>query len=399
MTSDVGVCSRMMPGYQAAVGGRHVGHGVVPAHGGAGVQDVFEDVVGIGAVRAGQLGADVAAGVEELVARQARAVKNGPAARGSRRRILQWKRALTCTWSTRAALVFDVGWTLPQTASSRARIRGSAKASNWRATETLTSRRGRSRARRHPEARAPSRGGRPAWRSRRRARARCSCRNGSRRSRAWRDRRRPPAPAAPGPRNVGSSTRPCRSAASPGTRRSTRADRARCLISSGVSSVSNNALAARELPWDHRGRGPAGGPVPRDSGRVAPEARTSASGQPSGRATCLRPRRPSWVPIKRSTQALSLGPLEQRDDRGQAGRRVGLDGAAGHESAHDRNLRSRCERHGPPLVGRHQRLDAIPDHQGEHRVGRVFLVARQRFSDRPALCSAAAAGGPRPGSA
>ena len=101
---------------------------VVAAHGGARVQDVFENVVGIGTVRAGQLGADVAAGIEELVARQAGAVEDRPALRGVRRWVLAWKRASTCTCATRAALVFDVGWTLPQTASSRGRIRGSAKA-------------------------------------------------------------------------------------------------------------------------------------------------------------------------------------------------------------------------------------------------------------------------------
>ena len=142
MTRDVAVCSRMMPGDQPAVGGRHARQRVVAAHGGARVEDVFEDVVGIGAVRAGQLGADVAAGVEEPVARQAGAVEDGPAARWVRRRIRRWQRAATCTLRSCAAFVFEVGWTLPQTASSRGRIRGSAKACNWRAIETLTSRRG-----------------------------------------------------------------------------------------------------------------------------------------------------------------------------------------------------------------------------------------------------------------
>ena len=91
-----------------------------------------------------------------------------------------------------------------------------------------------------------------------------------------------------------------------------------------------------------RGQGPAEGPVPRRprSGRARSPA--SASGQPSGRATCLRPRRASWVPIKRSTHALSSDAVEHRDDGGQAGPGVCLHGPPGHEPAHDRNLAARA---------------------------------------------------------
>ena len=79
IVSEWSFCSRMMPGDEAAVGGGDVGQGVFACDGGAGVEDVFEDVVGIGPVRAGQLGADVAAGVEEAVALEAGPVEHEPA--------------------------------------------------------------------------------------------------------------------------------------------------------------------------------------------------------------------------------------------------------------------------------------------------------------------------------
>ena len=116
--------------------------GVVAAHGGARVQDVFEDVVGIGAVRAGQLGADVAAGIKELVARQAGAVEDGPAARRVRRRVLSRRRAPTCTWPPGRPWLSRSAGPCPRRLRAARRIRGSPKASNWRAIETLTSRRG-----------------------------------------------------------------------------------------------------------------------------------------------------------------------------------------------------------------------------------------------------------------
>ena len=55
-------------GDEAAVGGRDVGEGVFAGDGRAGVEDVLEDVVAVGPVRARQVGADVAAAVEEAVA-------------------------------------------------------------------------------------------------------------------------------------------------------------------------------------------------------------------------------------------------------------------------------------------------------------------------------------------
>ena len=163
MTSDVGRLLADDAGDQAAVGGRHVGQRVVLADGRAGVENVFEDVVGIGPVRAGELGTDVAASVKEPVARQAGTVEDGPPARQRPRADPGSEASTDLYLLTRSVLVFDVGCTLPQTASSRGRIRGSAKASNWRATVTLISPRGtrpRSTASRAP---APRPGARTAW--------------------------------------------------------------------------------------------------------------------------------------------------------------------------------------------------------------------------------------------
>ena len=55
-------------GDKASVRGGDVSEGVFAGDGGAGVEDVFEDVVGIGTVGAGQLGSNVAAAIEEFVA-------------------------------------------------------------------------------------------------------------------------------------------------------------------------------------------------------------------------------------------------------------------------------------------------------------------------------------------
>jgi len=55
-------------GDKASVRGGDVSEGVFAGDGGAGVEDVFEDVVGIGTVGAGQVGSDVAAAIEEFVA-------------------------------------------------------------------------------------------------------------------------------------------------------------------------------------------------------------------------------------------------------------------------------------------------------------------------------------------
>ena len=98
MTSDASFCSRMIPEISRPSVVATIRQRVVAAHGGTRVQDVFQDVVGIGPVRAGQLGADVAAGVIKLVARQAGAVEDGPASRQSRPAAPGPRRAATCTW-------------------------------------------------------------------------------------------------------------------------------------------------------------------------------------------------------------------------------------------------------------------------------------------------------------
>ena len=185
----------------------------------------------------------------------------------------------------------------------------------------------------------------------------------------------------------------------PSCRRRARADRVRARaraarpgptrpvasISRGVISVSNDRSQYLRQPWDQQRREPAGGPVPRRSGRAAPASRPVLRFQPSGRAICLRPRRASWAPIRRSRHALSSAPFSSEMTAARPAVGVGLDGATSHESAHDRNPADRRQGNGPPLIGRHQRFHAIPDHQGEHRVRRVLLVARQRLSDRPAV--------------
>ena len=58
-----------------------------------------------------------------------------------------------------------------------------------------------------------------------------------------------------------------------------------------------------------------------------------------------------------------LGGLEQRDNRRQPGRGVGRHGPASDEPAHDRDLAASRPAHGPRSIGRHERLDSIPDHQ------------------------------------
>ena len=180
MTSDVGVCSRMIPDTRRPSVVATLVSSVVPAHGGARVEDVFEDVVGIGAVRAGQLGADVAAGIKELVARQAGAVEDGPATRRVRRRVLGG-REHRLVLAHQGGLGFRRRLDLaPDGFEPRAnpRIGEGQQLAGDRdahiAARDATAFDGLQ------ERQRPRRGGRPAWRSRRHARTRCSCRSGSR---------------------------------------------------------------------------------------------------------------------------------------------------------------------------------------------------------------------------
>jgi hypothetical protein len=55
-------------GDKAAISGGDVGEGVFPRDGGTRVEDVLEDIAGIGTVGAGQVGSDIAAAIEEPVA-------------------------------------------------------------------------------------------------------------------------------------------------------------------------------------------------------------------------------------------------------------------------------------------------------------------------------------------
>ncbi len=86
---------------------------------------------------------------------------------------LGWNASIDLYLATRAAFVFDVGWTLPQTASSRGlnpRIGKGQQLPGDRDAQVATS---DTAVFDQPlEARAPTVAGRPEWRSHRRARTR-----------------------------------------------------------------------------------------------------------------------------------------------------------------------------------------------------------------------------------
>ena len=373
-------------GDQSAVGGRQIRERVVAAHGGARVQDVFEDVVGIGTVRAGQLGADVAAGVVEPVARKAGSVENGPASRrvgrlvsiGSEHRLVLGHQGGFCLRG-RLDLAPDgfeslvdppIGEGLQLAGDGDAHV----AAGDLPTLDGLEQRQ------------------RPRW---------AGGQGGDRivalgrgvlaittagRSRAWRDRRRPPVPRSAGPRSAGSSSKACRSGASPGTRRSTRADNARFRRSSRVVAVERQSPAAPRRP-----SAPAQSSASsRDcsttfrSGRAT--SRAKAAGQPSGRATCLRPRRASWAPIKRSTQTASsaVSSSETIAARPAAG---SADTALRATNRRTIGIWQRAaQRHGPLAIGPAP-SGSTPYQiiEREHPVRGVLRVARERLGDRPAL--------------
>ena len=119
------------------------------------------------------------------------------------------------------------------------------------------------------------------------------------------------------------------------------------------------------------------------SGRASSPA--SASGQPLGRAMCLRPaRRRECRSRDRRHAASSAGSSNETPPR--PGRPRGLPRPCGGPriGARSESCSLMPEHHRPPLIGRYERFDSIPDHQREHRVGGVFLVARQRLR-RPTM--------------
>ena len=141
MVKDRSFCSRMMPETRRPSVVATLVSGVFAGDGCAGVEDVLEDVVGIGPVGAGEIGADVAAAVEEPVALMAGAVEDEPAsARVSGGGLVRGQELLVL--GDQRAFSFEVGRTEPQTASRRVRTFASPRASNWRAIVAFRSRRG-----------------------------------------------------------------------------------------------------------------------------------------------------------------------------------------------------------------------------------------------------------------
>ncbi len=171
----------------------------------------------------------------------------------------------------------------------------------------------------------------------------------------------------------------------PGQRRSTSADKAEMPHSIGVFSISNDlpqdggCLGISEVEGQEQGLF--------HDGQVGPRQQTGKDVLPAlGAGDVLAPRSASWVPIKRSKQAASSADLSNETTAA----RPAVGSASTVRRATNRRTigiwQTAASTHGPSLIGRDKRFDSVPDHQGKHRVRGVFLVARQRFGDRPAIC-------------